>query len=251
MSKIFTAIMGLSALLFAGNALAQDDEEPKAYTYASYHYCDISKEGAADKAMERYAPVLDKLVDDGAINSWGWMSHHTGGQWRRIRWHQSDSVIGALEALGTMQDALQEAFGEDDTGNAEFSAACPRHDDYLWQVVDGKWGDERGKVGFSVYFMCDISREGRADEIMAELGKPFLDKMVDDDKLESWGWQTHIIGGKVRKLQTMTAKDLPTLLAARAEAIESMYPDDSAMGQEFADICGSHVDYIWNNELGK
>lgn len=251
MSKIFTAIMGLSALLFAGNALAQDDEEPKAYTYASYHYCDISKEGAADKAMERYAPVLDKLVDDGAINAWGWMSHHTGGQWRRIRWHQSDSVIGALEALGTMQDALQEAFGEDDTGNAEFSAACPRHDDYLWQVVDGKWGDERGKVGFSVYFMCDISREGRADEIMAELGKPFLDKMVDDDKLESWGWQTHIIGGKVRKLQTMTAKDLPTLLAARAEAIESMYPDDSAMGQEFADICGSHVDYIWNNELGK
>ena len=56
-------------------------------------------------------------------------------------------------------------------------------------------------------------------------------------------------GGKVRKLQTMTAKDLPTLLAARAEAIESMYPDDSAMGQEFADICGSHVDYIWNAQL--
>ena len=86
---------------------------------------------------------------------------------------------------------------------------------------------------------------------MTERGKPFLDKMVDDGKLLSWGWQTHIIGGKVRKLQTMTAKDLPTLLAARAESIELMYPDDSAMGQELAEICGSHVDYIWNNELGK
>ena len=86
---------------------------------------------------------------------------------------------------------------------------------------------------------------------MAAVGKPFLDKMVDDGKLDSWGWQTHVIGGKVRKLQTMTAKDLPTLIAARTEAIQSMYPDDSAMGQEFAEICGSHVDYIWNNELGK
>ena len=150
-----------------------------------------------------------------------------------------------------MQDALEKAFGEEDTGGAEFSGACPRHDDYLWQVVDGKSGDKRGKVGFSVYFMCDIMREGRADEIMAARGKPFLDKMVDDGKLESWGWQTHVIGGKVRKLQTMTAKDLPTLIAARTEAIQSMYPDDSAMGAEFAEICGTHVDYIWNNDLGK
>ena len=251
MRKFLTAMIGLASVLFMGNALAQDDEQPKPYTYATYLYCDVGKEEAADKAMERFAPVMDKLVDDGAIDAWGWMSHHTGGQWRRIRWHQSDSVIGALEALDTMQAALEEAFGADDTGNAEISDACPRHDDYLWQVVDGTWGDERGEVGFSVYFMCDITREGRADEIMVERGKPFLDKMVDDGKLLSWGWQTHVIGGKVRKLQTMTAKDLPTLLAARAESIELMYPDDSAMGQEFAEICGSHVDYIWNNKLGK
>ena len=251
MRKIFTAMIGLGTLWFAGNVLAQDDEQAEVYTYATYFYCDVSKEDAADEVMERDAPVMDKLVDDGAINAWGWMSHHTGGQWRRIRWHQSNSIVGALEANKTIQDALEKALGEDYAGNAEFSAACPRHDDYLWQMVDGKVGDKRGKVGFSVYFMCDITREGRADEIMAARGKPFLDKMVDDGKLASWGWQSHVIGGKVRKLQTMTAKDLPTLIAARTESIQSMYPDDSAMGQEFAEICGSHVDYIWNNELGK
>jgi len=251
MRKIFTAMIGLGTVWFAGNVLAQDDEQPDVYTYATYFYCNVGKQDAADKVMERNAPVMDKLVDDGAIGAWGWMSHHTGGQWRRIRWHQSDSIIGALEALDTMQDAIEKEFGEDDAAAAEFSEACPRHDDYLWQVVDGKFGDKRGKVGFSVYFTCDITREGRADEIMAARGKPLLDKMVDDGKLDTWGWQTHVIGGKVRKLQTMTAKDLPTLIAARTEAIQLMYPDDSAMGQEFAEICGSHVDYIWNNELGK
>lgn len=251
MKKTFTAMIGLGAVLLAGHAFAQDDEQATGYTYATYFYCDVSKEGAADKVMERDAPVLDKLVDDGAINAWGWMSHHTGGQWRRIRWHQSDSVVGALDALGTMQDAIEEEFGEDDAAGDAFSEACPRHDDYLWQMVDGKVGENRGQVGFSVYFTCDITREGRADEIVATLGKPFLDKMVDDGTLDSWGWQSHVIGGKVRKLQTMTAKDLPTLIAARTEAVQSMYPEDSAMGQEFAEICGSHLDYIWNNELGK
>ena len=84
MRKIFTAMIGLGTMVFAGNALAQDDEEPETYTYATYFHCDVSKEGAADKVMERNAPVLDKLVDDGAIIVCGWMSHHTGSQKRRI-----------------------------------------------------------------------------------------------------------------------------------------------------------------------
>ena len=66
----------------------------------------------------------------------------------------------------------------------------------------------------------------------------------------SWTSKSRI-GGKVRRLQTMTAKDLPTLLTSRAAVIEAMYPEDSATGQEFVDICGPHVDYIWNNLLGK
>jgi len=251
MKRIVLAVIGLGVMLSAGIALAQEEDKPETYTYATYHYCDVSMEEAADKLMERNAPIMDKLVDDGAIKAWGWMSHHTGGQWRRIRWHQSDSVIGALEALDTIGAAIEKKYGENDKAADAFSKACPRHDDYLWQMVDGKGSGERGKVGFSVYYVCDSVRENRADEIMASHAKPFLDKMVDDGSLSSWGWQSHVIGGKVRKLQTMTAKDLPTLLASRAAIIAAMYPEDSAAGQEFTEICGPHDDYIWNNELGK
>lgn len=251
MKRIVTTVIGLGALLSAGIAVAQEEEAPEMYTYATYHYCDIGMEEAADKAMERAAPVLDQLVDDGAIKGWGWMSHHTGGQWRRIRWHASDSVAGALEALDTISAAMEKKYGKNDKSMAEFSKACPRHEDYLWQRVDGKSSGDRGKVGFSVYYVCESGREDRADEIMKAHAKPFLDKLVDEGRLNTWGWQSHVIGGHVRRLQTMTAKDLPTLLASRAAIIEAMYPDDSAMGQEFTEICGPHVDYIWNSELGK
>ena len=251
MKKIAMAFTGLAVMLCTGIAHAQDEDTPETYTYATYFYCNVADEGAADKLMERDAEVMDKLVDDKAIKAWGWMSHHTGGQWRRTRWHQSDSIVGALEALDTIGAALEKKFGEDDQASADFARACPRHDDYLWQLEGGKGSGERGKVGFSVYFVCDSGREARADEIMESHAKPFLDKMVEDGSLSSWGWQSHIIGGKVRRLQTMTAKDLPTLLTSRAAVIEAMYPEDSATGQEFVDICGPHVDYIWNNLLGK
>ena len=70
--------------------------------------------------------------------------------------------------------------------------------------------------------------------------------MVEDGKLNTWGWMSHVIGGKVRRLQTMTASDLGTLLKAREEAIDTIYAEASTAGSEFSEICGNHVDYVWN-----
>jgi hypothetical protein len=187
-------------------ALAQD-EEAQRYTYATYFHCNVGLEDQADAFMKRNAPILDGLVEDGTILAWGWLKHHTGGDWRRI---------------------------------------CPRHDDYLWQAEGGTSGKERGKIGFSVYHFCDINREDRADEIVAEHVAPILDKMVEDGKLTTWGWQSHVIGGRARRLQTMTATDMGALLSARQEAIATIYEEDNEAGTEFSDICGPHVDYIWD-----
>ena len=70
--------------------------------------------------------------------------------------------------------------------------------------------------------------------------------MVEDGKIATWGWQSHVIGGRVRRLQTMTAVDMGTLLSARQEAIATIYEEDNEAGTEFSEICGPHVDYIWN-----
>ena len=237
------AVLALSLLAFP--ALAQD-EDAERYTYATYFHCDAALESRADSIMKRDAPILDGLVADGTILAWGWLSHHTGGDWRRIRYHQAASPEAAMEALGAMNAAIAEVHGEDDPANAVFAEACPRHDDYLWQAEAGSSGKERGKVGFSVYHFCDITREDRADEIVAEHIAPILDKMVDDGQLTTWGWQSHVIGGRARRLQTMTAVDIGALLSARQEAIATIYEEDDEAGTEFSEICGPHVDYVWN-----
>jgi len=39
-------------------------------------------------------------------------------------------------------------------------------------------------------------------------------------------------------------------MKARGEAINAIYAEDSEAGAEFSEICGPHVDYIWNNQIG-
>jgi hypothetical protein len=244
MIKTLAATIALTAVALA--CVAQEEEDaPEMYTYASYFNCSGGSLDVADKVIADDAARMDGLVEDGTIAHWGYLAHHTGGQWQRIFYHQADSIDALLDGAAAIQNA-----GDDDADDADdgpgFGSVCNRHDDYIWQVENGSGGDTRGKVGFSVYHVCEINSEERADEIVDEHMAPILNKMVEDGDLNSWGWSSHVVGGRFRKLQTMTAPDAKSLMAARGAAISAMYDDDSEAGKEFSEICGPHVDYIWN-----
>ena len=66
---------------------------------------------------------------------------------------------------------------------------------------------------------------------------------VGKGKLASWGWSEHIIGGKYRRLATMTAENWDDLFAVRNAVIEGA--QDSELAGLFGDICHSHADYMW------
>ena len=246
MKKI--SILGIATLgfLWAGMTIAQEEEEATSFSYATYMYCDTDREDEADENAAADAPTMDQLVADGAITGWGWLAHHTGGQWRRIRYHTADSLEGVLDGLSAINEALTAADGGDDDSDSDGSA-CPSHDDYIWKTENGTVSDgSRGEAAFSVYFMCDITREGRADEIVDEHIAPIMNKIVEDGGLTSWGWLSHSVGGKYRRLQTMSASDHKTLLAARATALDEIFAEGSELGNEFSQICGNHTDYMWN-----
>ena len=238
--KMLTAILGVTAVCVSALAQEEEDEGPIAYTYATYFYCNGGPANRADEIIAADAERMDGFVEDGTITAWGWLSHHTGGRWMRVFYHQAKTMDGLMDAY----DKLGE--GQDEEEAEEFGQICNAHDDYIWQVMNGSQGGERGEAGFSAYHTCDISREARADEIVDEHFAPILNAMVEEGKLTSWGWSAHVVGGEYRKLQTMTAPDHKSLMAARGDAIEALYDDDNEAGAEFSEICGPHVDYIWN-----
>lgn len=243
--KALLAGVVLSALSFA--SVAQEEEAPERFTYATYFECGGGPLSIADENIADDAERLNGLVDDGSIEHWGWLAHHTGGNWQRVLYYQADSLDALLDGGDAFNnDDADAATDDDDDDGQGFGAVCNRHEDYIWQVENGNGGEDRGSVGFSVYHICDSSREERADEIVDEHVAPILNGLVEDGSLTSWGWSSHVVGGRFRRLQTMTATDHKTMMAARGEAIAAIYADDSAMGVEFNDICGTHVDYMWN-----
>jgi hypothetical protein len=244
--RILISLAALVPVAFLSTgAIAQDEKEaPESYIYASYFVCDVTKQDRADEIVRtKDAPVYDAAVKDGTITGWGWLAHHTGGQWRRILYSSATS----MEALFAAQAKINEA--RDDS--SEFGSICNSHDDYVWHSKAGSGGNvlasERGKVGLSAYHICKMSEEDKADELVKTVFGPVYEAHVGDGKLRSWGWSEHIVGGKYRRLATFTADDLPALFKARASIFEALEDNDKA--DEFSKICGSHSDYIWEIQI--
>lgn len=245
-SKLIPAALAVIAL--APAAFAQDDEGP--YVYSTYFVCDVEKQWLADMLVDEYdSKVFHGAMEDGAIMGWGWLAHHTGGNWRRASYF----VAPTLDALLDAQEAInvgREAIDAPPEADAAFGEACSVHDDYIWQHVTGSQGGElereRGEAGLSVYHVCNMAEEDRADELVKKTFAPLYDAQVEKGNLETWGWMQHVIGGKYRRIETMTGKDHKSILKARNEIIEEVTARHEATGDEFTSICGAHSDYLWD-----
>jgi hypothetical protein len=243
-SMIGTLALAAGCFALASPLALGEDKAPERYLYATYSNCDMSKQDRADELFEQVnRPVLDAAMKDGTINLYGYLGHVAGGQWRRVNVIGAGSVQAVLDAQKTIGDRI-DADGKNKKLDAEATAICPSHDDYIWHAVAGNTGTvNRGGASFSTYYVCDQTREGQADAIVKGMIAPTFDKMVKDGKLKSWGWMEHIVGGKYRRLETISADDLKGLMAARAEIIEAL--EDNPAGEMFTTICGEHTDYIW------
>lgn len=235
------------------SSLAQEAEVPKTFIYATYYNCGAGSLSRADEITANDAPIMDKLVADGKISGWGYYAHHTGGQWQRLSYHTANSMDQLLDGGDAINDAYMaanaarsDADKAADEGKMGFGQICNRHDDYIWERSGDLQGGKGDKAAFSTYFLCDVSREERADEIVKEHVAPILNKLVKDGKLSGWGWASHDVGGQYRKLQTMSAPDHKTLLKGRAEALAAIYAEGNKAGKELTEICGAHTDYMWD-----
>jgi len=251
MSRRIVFACALCALLLPTTVTAQEEEAvTPPYSYGTYFECDTSREWLADELFEKHmAPHYDAAVEEGALTAWGYLAHHTGGKWRRLIYRVAPTLQEALASLGSIAENVQE---ESAAASAEFGAICNRHDDYIWQWVTGSQetnvGPERGDALFATYFICDEAKETEADELVKEVFAPIYDAQVEAGRLVGWGWGQHWVGGKYRRIASMTAKDFDTLVSARGAIVEAIIANE-AESQKFSEICGSHSDYMWDVKL--
>ena len=107
----------LTVFTFACVAQEEEDEGPRAFTYATYFSCPGGALSRADEIIAGDAERWDGFVEDGTISAWGYLSHHTGGGWQRIFYYQAetmDALLDAYDATGEGGDDRQNQYGLND-----------------------------------------------------------------------------------------------------------------------------------------
>jgi hypothetical protein len=201
-------LQGCLLLAVSGGIQAQD-QPAESFVYGSYFVCDVTQQDRADEIFKSLdQPFVAAAVADGSLTTYGYYAHVIGGKWRRLRFTMAPSIqelLDAQEKIGDQIDAKNKKM------STEFGKICNSHDDYIWRNVAGSTGTGTAAIAgaaFSTYFVCD-SREAQADAIVKQSFAATYDKMVADGKLTSWGYLEHIVGGRFRRLATMTAVDIP------------------------------------------
>lgn len=233
-------------LVFAAfGAYAEDEVRPAPVSYVTYYLCDVATQGNMDSIVTRIeAPVFDQWVEEGRLLGWGYLSHFTGGRWRRAQYHVSADIDAAFR---NQDEIFREIYADNRAGGQARSEACAAHEDYVWSVDAGSPpGEDRGSVSLSVYFVCDVADQQRADDIFAEIYAPHLETLRKKGEIATWNWQSHLLGGTYRRLQTVTGADYAAVNRARFETIQTVNRDHAALAREFAQICDQHEDYLWD-----
>lgn len=241
--------MRWSSFLFGGILLAVfvPSQAESQSLIAQYYRCDTAYEDEADFIVNTvFAPIFDQHVTAGDIEGWGWVQHAAGGPWRRIFTLTGEDRTAALNAWSAMNGELDD---EHPGATHRFNEICGSHDDYIWNLEATSEGTEIGttpEAWLSTYFVCAEGKEARADELQAHIAAAY-DARIAAGEIAGWSWYSHDVGGRFRRLMTVSGADFPSVLDGRDAVLAELQENHAEAMAEFSSICSGHVDYLWQN----
>lgn len=138
-------ILSLIFLFFGiGTAFAQDNQsdadEGNGILVVSYFKCQYNKIGeVVEFTKEMSEPVLNKLVDEGKLNSWGSLTHLWGDEWNYLIYYNANNLAEFEAAFGEAVSSYEE---NSDDWMDKWSSLCSEHKDNVYSVISGYSGSE-------------------------------------------------------------------------------------------------------------
>ena len=236
--RAFGPLLLLIALATPVGVDAQDQDTPR-YAFAMYYECNPNLEGAVDQAvMGSIAPIYQRHVDSGDLDSWAWRAHAIGGPWRR----SAVIVASDLETvLETRAAIVREVQAEAPAAVNLLNAGCPVHEDYVWWLMlesQEASATPEATPSLTAFYRCDGAPLGEVGTIVRERVGPFLEGMVREGRLTTWAWGGHVMGGVYDQVLYLAGDSHISILQARADL-------NSAGVGNFGQLC-SREEYAWN-----
>lgn len=232
-------------LFINASSMAQQNapaEKPTSYTYVAEWTVPRAQWGEMEKNAEAERVVLDKLVADGTLTSYGAYSHllHTEGEPTHGSWFSADSEGKLLKALEVIyaQPAMV-------TSPAQ---SASKHWDKLFQSTfyNGKSGKSGGYLAISRW-QLKPGQMGAYNNLMKSTMAPVLDKLLAEGTITSYGtdFDDYHTGPMGVIYEYYTVPDAASLDKANA-AIEGMFKTNPALGSAYRTLFETegHRDYL-------
>jgi hypothetical protein len=101
-----------------------------AYSMSTYYTCDANEAEADAIVASVIAPLMNQRVKAGQIDSWNWMEHVFGGQYRRLLIMDGKDEKALLKNWDSMQEDVQKAAPD---LARRWGNICHGHADYIWR----------------------------------------------------------------------------------------------------------------------
>ena len=133
--KLFKQIFAiiLAAFLFLGESnFAQSDDQP--LLVVSFQKIKMGEVQNATKTInEKFAPILNGLVDDGMLESWGLFNHTWGDEWNMNIWY----VVKDMAAFDKFWEEYMKRISEQQpTAWAELRGYIMEHKDNIYTIMN-------------------------------------------------------------------------------------------------------------------
>lgn len=115
----------------SSQAPAEVGSERPSAGLTSYQVCDHREAEADEIVQTAFAPIMNRHVEEGHINSWSWLSHFVGGEYRRALVLDATDYDAILDYWDMLFPALE---AEHPELLRAFAAICHSHTDYIWDL---------------------------------------------------------------------------------------------------------------------
>jgi hypothetical protein len=186
----FALVLTFSAALLAPSPMAAQADAPMVYT--QYIKTDFSDMPAwIEYHRQHEVPVLEALVDEGLLLSFGLWAHDTGGE-HNLRYNY---VVPDLEGVARAGAAYVAR-----VDSAAFRSAISmirEMTDEVWVIGDGNMPDGGSPAPFVYESLFQVELAG-LDQWNAEFEKyqrPALERAMAEGLISAWAKLDHAIGG--------------------------------------------------------
>lgn len=126
----YSVLVLAAAIFMCGNQLFAQDNNSN-IRVVSYYQCD-DLEAANAKFEKEMKPELNKMVEEGKLNDWGYLNHYWGDRWNVILHYDATDLSAFEDAFGEVASNIKEKYPD---GMDEWNELCSDHKDNIYTEV--------------------------------------------------------------------------------------------------------------------